>query len=298
MGKRRRPETSDERAALVPADKRPARSRDDDDDDEEKKQPVTRTKAVEVDDPSMTTNTVVIDKIDGALYRYMWEATHRESQEPVLGVCDELSSTLVFNKMYGQSVAMNVAESKNPYAVPTPVADSRRRESYHLFSAFHPHRRTTRLQPEDFGFAITYGGLNPDGTMRPLLMCERTRQLIERATNFGWRALMYIGDGSRSDFPTGIVALEGWPFNIVKKPYTHKETGRVYDLDDYVECTDMVEYKTRVERILEHAATLAQQIPVSMDVVDGTPTLNPPSAIEVDPLEPVEMAAPRVEEID
>lgn len=210
------------------------------------------------------TNTYLIDSIGGHLEHRVRQARASTDYTAVFSVCDERQSVLVYNKLYGMSITV-------------PVKDSVEREEMHLFSAFHPHRIRKRFDPATFVYAVPFGGLKDCGPVNseeptqrlgallPLVACSATMDLIYGAkSDFGWITLMYENKGPDDPNPTGIVAFEGWLFKMVEERVRDNRTNKWYTLKKAVDHDDLVYYGSRIQMMVDHAATLAPTVAASM----------------------------------
>jgi len=201
------------------------------------------------------TCTYALDALGGALERYVVAATRSTSDEPAIGVCDEWSTVLLINKMYGESVLV-------------PVKNSTVVEPLHLFSMFECRQRTKLLDPEQFVYQPQYGGLTDVGAEpldaskrvyepRPLAMCRRTADVMARAgSEWGWRALLYESSGPDDRFPTGIVAIEGFLFELVDAQHSNARTGKTYQVKDARDVDDVDVVAQRVGQLVAVAQSM------------------------------------------
>jgi hypothetical protein len=199
------------------------------------------------------TDTYLLESIGGDMARYVRHAVAATTEQPCFGVNDAYGSFLIFNKLYGQSVVVPVRSSATGET-----------ESFHLFSTFHTSKHVGLLDPVNFIYEPTYGGLTDMGVdpkrapehlfmPRPLLMCRRTQDVIAHAgSDFGWRSLLYENKGEDDPYPTGIVALEGWLFELAETEVMGP-SGKAHSMKVGVDCTDLDEYKRRLDAIVEYA---------------------------------------------
>jgi len=194
--------------------------------------------------------TYELESIGGSFERYIAAAVASRDEQPVFGVCDELQSFLVFNKLYGQSVSI-------------PVRNSPMREECQLISAYHSRQHARRLAADKFLYEPLYGGVTDCGVApgqpadgehafapRPAVMCKLTQDLMHTAgSDFGWRALMYLNKGADDPWPTGIVALEAWLFKLVDRQYTNAK-GERKTTKDGVDEDDVDEVARRIAGVL------------------------------------------------
>jgi len=191
---------------------------------------------------SMTkTNAYLLESIGGRNRQYMSAAVASEDERPVFGVCDELQTFMMFNKLYGQEIVWR--------------GDDGAEKSLPLFSAFHPRQHRVRLRQEDFIYQPTFGGKRV-AQLRPLLMCRRTVDVLAHAgSDFGWRSLLYVNKGDDDSYPSGIVAMEGWLFERVEREVKSPTTGKTYVMEDGVDMDDLDEYARRITAVTQYAAT-------------------------------------------
>jgi len=200
-------------------------------------------------------NTYIIEAIGGRILQYMSAAVASRDDRPVFGVCDELNSFLVFNKLYGQEIVWRDAGAGADDAP----------KSLPLFSTFHSRQHRTRLERDDFIYRPTFGGYAEDAVdpldaskrvpqLRPLLMCRRTCDVLAHAgSDFGWRSLLYVNKGDGDPYPTGVVAMEAWLFTMVEREVTSPTTGKTHVLKDGVDTDDLDEYSRRITAIVNYA---------------------------------------------
>jgi len=210
------------------------------------------------------TLTYLIESIGGHLEQRVREAYNATGYDAVFAVCDERQSVLVYNKLYGKTISV-------------PIQNSVEREELHLFSAFHPRHIRKRFDPTAFIYAVPYGGLKDCGpvsaaeptkrigVVRPLVACRASMDVIYGAkSDFGWISLMYENKGPDDPYPTGIVAFEGWLFKMTEERVRDNRTGKWYNHKTAVDHDDLAYYGTRIQAMVDHAASLAPTIAAAM----------------------------------
>jgi len=209
-------------------------------------------------DPLSRSSTYEIESIGGRMRDYISAAKASNDERPVFGVCDELNSFLIFNKLYRQEITI-------------PVKKTKKREQIYLISAFFPDQRRERFQSDKFQYEPMYGGVTdcgprPGGTddsdrlfaPRPAAMCKLTHDLMFTAgSDFGWRALLYRNKGPDDPFPTGIVALEGWLFKLVDVERPDPK-GKMRVVKESVDQDDLHEYARRIQGIINRANAVVE----------------------------------------
>ena len=213
-----------------------------------------------------------------SMYAYMAHAVSAtRTHAATVGVCDEYNSVLIMNKLYGQNIDVPILENRSRQSRRRRLAlkaavDSGRIEQMHLFSAFYSREHLHHLDPTKWIYEPQYGGVTdcglPDGCSdldaehvyapRPAIMCKKTQDLMyDAGRDFGWRSLLYINKGDGDPLPTGIVALEGWLFQIVEKTIIDENTGEAVASLDATDVEDIEETARRIALI--HGCALSTE---------------------------------------
>ena len=246
------------------------------------------------------TNTYILEEIGGRLGQRVREARASRTEDPIFDVCDERRSILIYNKLYGVEIDV-------------PVKKSRERENMHLFSTFQPHLFTRRLDPTQYVYEWTYGGLKDCGpdprdsskrayALRPLVIDKRTQDVYGKAgSDFGWLSLLYENKNDTGEwnpeervdpYPTGIVALEGWLFKMKERTFTSKSGRKTYTIKEAVDHDNLDVIAARMTAMIEHGRSLVGTVPAT------TTNLAPGDFEAVDALVPPPAADSAMDDVD
>lgn len=237
------------------------------------------------EDAQNTTNAYVLESIGGQMLEYIKGAAASSTEEPVIGVCDALNTVLIYNKLYGQEIIWQ--------------DEQQQQQTLPLFSTFFTRLRRQRFSVDDFVYKPTFGGYSEKtmphpkdaskqlSQLRPLLVCQRTANVLQNAgSDFGWRSLLYINQGDDDPYPTGIVALEAWLFDMNESDFISEKTGKTYKKREGVDCADLDKYAVRIQAIVDYARTLVgTRVQDVSDVREGAfslPAAAAPSVTDAD----------------